>query len=282
LKFIQPTVLVGENAPALFTNAGVPVAEKLCEIGKKYGYAFSLYKTSTSLHGIPQNRTRTFYFFWKSGDAPELEYYNEARANLKDYLATVKNDPVEVAALVEEMKNDTSFLYARDVIGPNFREEISKHGKTMYQYLLGTDTLSDYITYLESNGFTTKAEKVKAMKAKTDAGGGYWDDSIHVFADTINAIAGRILTGTIHPTEDRSFTIHELLHLMGMPEDFEVVGGRKNLNMIAQNVPTCTAANMIDQAVKYVSLQLKSSGSAFNRQDNTKQKIIKHDIIEFN
>jgi site-specific DNA-cytosine methylase len=103
-----------------------------------------------------------------------------------------------------------------------------------------------------------------------------------VFADTINAIAGRILTGTIHPTEDRSFTIHELLHLMGMPEDFEVVGGRKNLNMIAQNVPTCTAANMIDQAVKYVSLQLKSSGSAFNRQDNTKQKIIKHDIIEFN
>jgi site-specific DNA-cytosine methylase len=119
------------------------------------------------------------------------------------------------------------------------------------------------------------------MKAKVEAGGGYWDDSIHVFADTINAIAGRILTGTIHPTENRWFTTSELLHLMGMPEDFELVGGRKNLNMIAQNVPTVTAGDMAEQAAKFCTLGLKSSGSSFNRQDNTKQTIQKHDVIEF-
>jgi site-specific DNA-cytosine methylase len=281
LKFIQPTVLVGENAPALYTNAGVPVAEKLREIGKKYGYAFSLFKTSTAFHGIPQNRQRTFYFFWKGPHAPEMEYYNKPKETLAEYLANVVNDADEVKLLTEDIEKDTSFLYARDVIGPDFRQKIAEHGKTMYQYLLETNTLQDYIDYLEKNGFDTKAGKVKAMKAKVEAGGGYWDDSIHVFADTINAIAGRILTGTIHPTENRWFTTTELLHLMGMPEDFELVGGRKNLNMIAQNVPTVTAGDMAEQAAKFCTLGLKSSGSSFNRQDNTKQTIQKHDVIEF-
>ena len=40
----------------------------------RYGYSCSLIKTSTLLHGIPQNRVRTFYFFWKSPTVPILDY----------------------------------------------------------------------------------------------------------------------------------------------------------------------------------------------------------------
>ena len=51
-------VLFGENAPGLYTNTGKGVVDKLKEIGEKYGYAFSLLKTNTFFHGIPQKRER--------------------------------------------------------------------------------------------------------------------------------------------------------------------------------------------------------------------------------
>jgi site-specific DNA-cytosine methylase len=282
LNYVQPKVLVGENAPALFTNAGEKTAERLFEIGKKFGYSFTLYKTTTSLHGIPQNRMRTFYFFWKSKTAPQLEYYNVSSQSLEDYLANVKNDADEVKMLENDILKDTSYLYSRDILGTDFRDKISKHGKTFYQYLIKTETLGDYLDYLNKNGHDAKAVKVAAMKAKIEAGGGYWDDSIHVFTGSINAIAGRILTGTIHPTYDRWFTKDELLHLMGMPPAFNVIGGRKNLNMIAQSVPVSTAASMVEQAAKFVNGELKMTDSVFNKQDNTKHKSVSQDIVEFN
>ena len=147
LKYIEPKVLVGENAPALFTNSGAQVAENLAAIGKKYGYSFTLLKTTTSLHGIPQNRQRTFYFFWRSTTSPILQYCKSPMQNLSDYVATVKNDPAEVQFLKDEIEKDTSYLYARDVLGSDFRNIISQHGKTLYQHLIATNTLQCYIDY---------------------------------------------------------------------------------------------------------------------------------------
>ena len=46
----------------------------LQQIGRTLGYSFSLIKTSTELHGIPQRRIRTFYFFWQSPTVPMLQY----------------------------------------------------------------------------------------------------------------------------------------------------------------------------------------------------------------
>ena len=62
----HPLVFWGENAPGLFGPIGVPVVEKLRAIGDKNGYSMSLVRTTTMLHGIPQHRPRSFYFFWKS------------------------------------------------------------------------------------------------------------------------------------------------------------------------------------------------------------------------
>ena len=54
LSKVRPKVLWGENAPGLFTVMGEGVIEKLRKIGEHFGYSFSVMKTSTELHGIPQ------------------------------------------------------------------------------------------------------------------------------------------------------------------------------------------------------------------------------------
>ena len=67
LSLIKPTCLWGENAPGLYTPVGQEVLHKLKEIGMTFNYTFSVGKINTGLHGIPQLRVRTFYFFGKVG-----------------------------------------------------------------------------------------------------------------------------------------------------------------------------------------------------------------------
>ena len=53
-------VIIIENAPALYTDKGKDVANKLTNIAHSSGYSISFYKTSTHYHGIPQSRDRCF------------------------------------------------------------------------------------------------------------------------------------------------------------------------------------------------------------------------------
>jgi site-specific DNA-cytosine methylase len=89
LESVRPRVLVGENAPALYTSKGEPVASRLFEIAKAAGYSMSLYKTSTVHHGIPQERHRTFYFMWDSKTAPILSWYKRDHSTLTEYLKEI-------------------------------------------------------------------------------------------------------------------------------------------------------------------------------------------------
>ena len=67
---VRPKVLWGENAPGLFMTLGEAMVPRLRELGERHGYSFSMVKTNTQLHGLPQQRMRTFYFFWRSTTAP--------------------------------------------------------------------------------------------------------------------------------------------------------------------------------------------------------------------
>ena len=89
LENVQPKVLMGENAPALFSATGEKVVSKLRDIGAKFGYSFSLLKTNTELHGLPQKRIRTFYFFWRSPAAPLLTWKAISPPTLLDYLKEI-------------------------------------------------------------------------------------------------------------------------------------------------------------------------------------------------
>jgi hypothetical protein len=80
------------------------------------------------------------------------------------------------------------------------------------------------------------------------------------------------MADTIHPIYDRSLTVRESLHMMGFPEDFELLGGRKNINHIAQNVPVPTSRDIHLEIAKFLRGELSFSDTNYLRQDNHKEK----------
>ena len=128
---IKPRVFWGENAPGLFTNMGGWVREILIEKAKKYGYSFSLYRTTTSKHGIPQNRLRTFYFFWDSKTPPILNYYDRPKKDFGDYLAEVPpwataQDEFQFDGSIGD--NSRTYLFVLEKLKMSHREFVQVNG----------------------------------------------------------------------------------------------------------------------------------------------------------
>lgn len=149
---------------------------------------------------------------------------------------------------------------------------------TCFNYVNKNGLLDEAIVWLRENGTERNIKLAEHAKAKFDAGKGIWDGSVHIFEDYMNAVIGRNMADTVHPTEDRSLTIREAMHMMGLPHDMELLGGRANVNHIAQNVPTCTARYVVEQAVKFVEGKLPNSGLKYLKQDNWNKRIVAYDI----
>merc|ERR1712155_37902 len=92
LANIRPKVLWGENAPGLFASAGQDLVEKLRQLGERHGYSFSMVKTNSELHGLPQRRIRTFYFFWNTPTVPQLRWKAQPCPSFSDYLKQIPKE----------------------------------------------------------------------------------------------------------------------------------------------------------------------------------------------
>jgi site-specific DNA-cytosine methylase len=276
MKCYDAEVIIGENAPALYTNKGKPVADKLLAIARENGYSFSLYKTTTSLHGIPQNRDRTFYIFWKGEKAPIMNWFNEPRKNFADYLSDVPQESLHQEIVINQRIGNESYYNFIQHLNPgkNPRDVINDaRCTTAFSYIQRGGFLNEAIAYFEAVGDVKGLHMSTHAKHKFDQGLGIWDSSTHVFKDCMNAVIGRNMADTIHPTENRSLTIREALHLMGFPHDFYLKGGRSSTGFIAQNVPVCTAASMVREAVKFMDGKLEMSNTDFVKQNNHHQRI---------
>ena len=73
----------------------------------------------------------------------------------------------------------------------------------------------------------------------------------------------------VHPTEDRFFSVRELLHLMGMPHDYEI-DSMKSVNHICQNVPVNTAQDWAEEVVRFCRGEAEMSSYTYLKQDNIK------------
>lgn len=275
LENIKPKVLFGENAPGLYTKMGSGVVKRLSEIAKQYKYSFSLVKTDTSLHGIPQKRRRTFYFFWKSDEAPLINWYNRDVKVLDDFLADI--DPslggYDKYANKKSIQEDITYKFMYDKYGSEWKNKILNQDKasTCLNYIEVTGQLNELIELAESEGDERQIRLCNHIKNKVDMGKGYWDWSPHVFTDKTNAIICRNMECGVHPTEERWINLRECAALMGLPDDFELP--IKKFNIMAQNVPTCTARDMTYEIIKFLDGDLKSSGKQFIKQDNWARRI---------
>ena len=268
---IKPKVLIGENAPGLFTKMGQGVFDRLSNIAEEFGYSFSVVKTSTALHGIPQNRLRTFYCFWKSDTAPIMNYESKQYKPLSEFLSDVPKNSIHYDAYPfgYDIAEKIDYHFVKAKFGDDFRKEITDAGyKTVYSYILGENLLPEYKEFVEKNGTDKDKRIVAHIENKISQGLGIWDSSTHIFLDSFNAVVGRNMADAIHPVEDRLLNVREFLALMGMPEDFVIKDVNKHVNKIAQNVPTCTAQFWVSQAAEFVLGNLEMSKDRVLRQNN--------------
>jgi len=293
LSEVRPAVLWGENAPGLFTTSGEGLVKKLREIGAKLGYSFSLMRTSTVLHGIPQRRNRTFYFFWNSPTVPMMSYRRRTCKDWVSYLKEIPKDASHQDMFVTEGKASERFRPYQFVLereGLSHAEFAIKFGKgTICGYLEKHNLIDECIDWLnirypgeafcfKRKGTKTHEEYLKHIKKKRRQGCGYWDISPRFMGrDSFAAVMKKTMVSAVHPEEDRFLNAREFMHLMGLPHDFQLASGN-NLNHIAQNVPTNTACDMAEEVIKFLQGKLEVSKFSFVRQCNITQSTVSAEI----
>lgn len=287
----QAKAVVVENAPSLFTNKGRGVANNLFDICNKRGYSLTLYKTSTKYHGIPQARDRTFAIGWKSEVAPLMSWYKRPRKNFQEYLQEVTPDMLHQDLIINKKLDDEPyFKFLKSKTNLNPRDVIIESGNiTVFNYINKSGLLQEANEWMHEVGDQRGIKVSDHAIKKFQDGKGIWDSSTHVFNECMNAVIGRNLADTIHPTEDRSLTVREALHMMGFPHDFELVGGLSKMNHIAQNVPVPTSCDIHTEIAKFVRGELPMSDTNYLRQDNHNEKMMndalgknsQHNVEEF-
>lgn len=272
LEQVRPRVFWGENAPGLYSGMGEKVVEKLREIGKENGYSFSLVKTDTYLHGIPQHRMRSFYFFWRDSEAPILNYHRRDSPMLEDYLNQIPEGVSEMDKPfgLGDITNMGWFKYAEEK-GWSRRKLIESRYKTMFHWVTGENLLNDCQEWSERNDEPQMAKFIAHTQKKLADNKGWWDGTPLIFHEATNAVIAKN-AGIIHPGKDRGITIREAMWLMGLPHDFEMVGGGY-FNHICQNVPVNTATDWTGEILRFLKDEITEYGGDFVKQNNISQKI---------
>lgn len=268
-------IIAIENAPALATNKGIKVAEKLRNLAKELGYSTMLYKTSTHFHGLPQRRDRTFALFFRNGNVPIFEYEKKPYVKFEQYLKTMENNVVNDETIVNKklLTQDPYYAYLKATHGDVRKLLNDAKQVTCLNYVKNNNLVDEVVEYTKEHGTDRHKHIMDHAVAKFEVGLGVWDSSVHIFNEYMNAVIGRNLNDTIHPTEDRSLTYLEALYMMGFPEDFELLHGRKSINHIAQNVSVHSAGFIGEQSLKYLRGELQESEYDYLKIDNWNDKL---------
>lgn len=284
LRIIKPKAFILENAPTLSTSTGQPVLKKLQNIGIINNYSMTVIKTSTLLHGIPQDRKRTFVIFWKSKFCPILSTYNKPQKTILEYLSEIPSTATLMNSFfrVDDIEQDASYMFMKYKVGEIFREEmIRTNSKTAAQYICNNNLLDEAISFLQKNDKIKDKNIFEKFKYKMSLGKGFWDNTIHYCGPNyVPAIIGKNMWRLVHPIENRFYSVRELMWFMGLPHDFNLVNDKQSIHL-TQNVPVPTAADWILEIRKFVEGQLPLSNNNFIIHNNFKKIDITDDSWVF-
>lgn len=282
-KRIKPRVFIFENAPALFTNCGKPVRDKLMEMGKEAGYSVTWIKTNTNMHGNPQYRSRTFGIFWKDTKTPQLRYVNNTHGTIIDYLAEI--DPKAEYNTTEYVFNnklvDTGwYKYAKATFGDEWRDGIS--GKLGFW----TPFLKDYKTtghydFAELKPYLNEKElkMIEHIEYKLANKKKFMDCSTPIYKGNsdIPTVFHRHINTLVHPTRETGYTLREFMKFMGMPDDFTWPNAKKTAIWVTQNVPVITSYDWHMQIKEYLegAMPIHDAQEVFFNNEKRVQQIVK-------
>lgn len=240
LNIIKPKVYIFENAYKLLTPLGSDIKEKLVKKANEAGYATNIVKVNTINHGLPQNRTRTFFIAVKGNKAPKLTFEMTPVPTIMDVL---KGLPEQQGAF-QNLNSDNGWIkYLKNKWGKNYREEWLKFSPY-------ADSIADECGDMEmaKKYFDEKGQKFIDYCISKKAMGKGWMSAAPLYygPDKLPSLYIRNMSRCWHPVEERGYSIREFMRLMAMPDDFECPPKSK-IGMIGQNVPVCTAAYYTNQ-----------------------------------
>lgn len=261
-------VILIENAPTLYSKGGEEFAVKFLPLCKKYGYVMQLLKTSTILHGLPQNRVRSFCILYKGKQLPEFEWIKKPYKPLYDW-KPVKNsmpakdwDPAEdeILDVIKKHVQAKSFGIMLDYIAAEY----------------DNNPVSAWKVFCDRKiKHRFKTEPYRYMQRTMESGAGIMDRSPYLVYDHCNALMWKSAHKMLNPAEpSRQFNIRELMNLMGLPKDFKEVPA-KDVNVIFQNVPVNTVRTIVEGIEEQMTCgwTWHKPTEAIERINNIKQQI---------
>lgn len=279
---LKPKVFWGENAPGFAGKIGDTVRNQLKKIGKDNGYTMSVYRTKTLLHGGPQIRERSFYFFWQDDRTPLMNYYKRPHTPIEDVLTGVKSnfqmepinkktpskDDIYYTFILEEIHGGITHAEFAQIVEP---QKVRNADVFSYIERMGYD-YKQVGEWMAARGLDKEVDKCNYRYEKLKAGGNIMRRGTIVPKDHIGAFVGHYPTMLTHPVEDRYITYREAMTIMGLPSDFELLNPKKNANHICQNVPVQTATDMAAETKKYLEGELQMVDTDYVLQYNHTQK----------
>ena len=279
---LKPKVFWGENAPGFAGKVGDTVRNQLKKIGKDNGYTMSVYRTKTLLHGLPQVRERSFYFFWKDTKVPMMHWYNRPYTPIEELLTGIKsNFQTEVINKKIPSKDDPYYRYILEGLKggmshKDFAATVEPESVRNADVLAYIERYTDYVEvakWMSDQGLDKEVEKCKYRDAKLKTGKSIMRRNTIVPRDYIGAFVGHYPTMLSHPVEDRYINYREAMTIMGLPEDFELVNASpSNVNHICQNVPVQTATDMATEVVGYLNGERQMVDTDYILQYNHTQR----------
>lgn len=251
LEEMKPRVFWGENAPRFAGEMGKPIVAKLMNIAKANGYTMSIYRTKSQLHGLSQVRERSFYFFWKGRQVPMFQYFERPHKKIEDTIRSVSKNATQqdVTNVKIPSRDDPFYRYVLEemeggITHQQFFNKITKTVDVMHYIETNGHSYRDVKKFMLKEGYDKIAAKLDGIQDKLDAGGNIMRRMSLIGKDYIGAFVGHLPMSLTHPDEDRYITVREAMTIMGLPEDFELLHPKKNLNHVCQNVPVTTATDM--------------------------------------
>lgn len=251
LEEMKPKVFWGENAPRFAGEMGKPIVTKLHKLAQENGYTMSIYRTKSLLHGLPQVRERSFYFFWQGDKVPVFRFFEKERLSIEDVLSAVDKNSTQQEVTNKKIpsKDDPYYRYVLEVMHDGithkeFQAKLKKSADAMHYIEENGHNYRMVKSFFEKEGYTKFAAKMDAMQDKLDAGGNIMRRASYIPKDYIGAFVGHLPGSMTHPYEDRYLTYRECMTIMGLPQDFQLLNAARNLNHVCQNVPVGTATDM--------------------------------------
>lgn len=277
---IGPKAMIVENAPTLYSKMMEVFAERINDLAQRHGYTMSLVKTTSLNHGIPQERTRSFFFLWRGNKVPVLEPIKKPYLPFHQLLREGEFASSEPVSNKPVPSSDPLWQFIQEKYRGSTKQDILKAVASIRMVSVWNVIYDS--GWLEEASRVIKEEKVNRWLNytldKKRRGLNIMDGSMKLAWVKTQALMWKSLPMLQHPYEDRWLTMAEGLALMGFPADYaeRVHIPTKNSNVICQNVPACTAGDWVEEIAQaldgnraWIDPELKPDGTyKILRQNN--------------